>query len=122
MRQELKELHEKYSSGSLDRRDFFKRLAFIVGSAAAANAVLPVLERRSAMAQIKAKDDTRLSAEFIKFPGETGEVRAYFAKPKGDAKLPGVVVIHENRGINAHIEDVTRRFALEGFLAYTGRP
>ena len=69
------------------------------------------------MAQITAKDDARLSAEFIKFPGETGEVRAYFAKPKSGAKLPGVVVIHENRGINAHIEDVTRRFALEGFLA-----
>jgi carboxymethylenebutenolidase len=117
MRQELKELYEKYSNGSLDRRDFFKRLALIVGSAAAANALLPILERSSAMAQITAKDDARLSAEFIKYPGETGEVRAYFARPKGDAKLPGVVVIHENRGINAHIEDVTRRFALEGFLA-----
>jgi carboxymethylenebutenolidase len=69
------------------------------------------------MAQITAKDDARLVAEFVRYPGETGEVRAYFARPKGDAKLPGVVVIHENRGINAHIEDVTRRFALEGFLA-----
>jgi len=117
MRQELKELYEKYSNGSLDRRDFFKRLALIVGSAAAANALLPVLERSSAMAQITAKDDARLIAEFVKYPGETGEVRAYFARPKGDAKFPGVVVIHENRGINAHIEDVTRRFALEGFLA-----
>ena len=117
MRQEFKELYEKYSNGSLDRRDFFKRLALIVGSAAAANALLPVLERSSAMAQITAKDDARLIAEFVKYPGETGEVRAYFARPKGDAKLPGVVVIHENRGINAHIEDVTRRFALEGFLA-----
>jgi carboxymethylenebutenolidase len=53
----------------------------------------------------------------MKYPGETGEVRANFVRPKGDEKLPGVVVIHENRGLNAHIEDVTRRIALEGFLA-----
>jgi carboxymethylenebutenolidase len=49
--------------------------------------------------------------------GATGEVRAYFARPKGNVKLPGVVVIHENRGLNPHIEDVTRRIALEGFQA-----
>jgi len=53
----------------------------------------------------------------MKYPGATGDVRAHFAKPKGDEKLPGVVVIHENRGLNPHIEDVTRRVALEGFLA-----
>jgi carboxymethylenebutenolidase len=117
MSQELVKLYEKYSNGSLDRRDFLKRLVLIAGSAAAANALLPLLERSSAVAQITAKDDARLIAEFVKYPGETGEVRAYFARPKGEAKLPGVVVIHENRGINAHIEDVTRRFALEGFLA-----
>jgi carboxymethylenebutenolidase len=117
MHQEVVDLYEKYSHGSLDRREFLKRLALIAGSTAAANTLLPLLERNSAMAQIVAKDDSRLSAEFIKYPGETGEVRANFVRPKGDAKLPGVVVIHENRGLNAHIEDVTRRFALEGFLA-----
>lgn len=117
MRQEIVDLHEKYSSGLLDRRDFLKRLAFVAGTAAAANALLPLVERSSAMAQITAKDDARLIVETIKYAGETGEVRAYFARPKGDAKLPGVVVIHENRGLNAHIEDVTRRMALEGFLA-----
>jgi carboxymethylenebutenolidase len=117
MRQELMELYEKYSNGSMDRRDFMKRLALIAGGAAAANAFLPLVERSSAMAQITAKDDARLTTEFVKYAGETGEVRAYFARPKGDAKLPGVVVIHENRGLNAHVEDVTRRFALEGFQA-----
>lgn len=117
MRQELVDLCEKYSHGSLDRRDFLKRLALVAGGAAAANALLPLLERSSAMAQITAKDDARLTVENVKYAGETGEVRAYFARPKGDAKLPGVVVIHENRGLNAHIEDVTRRVALEGFLA-----
>lgn len=54
---------------------------------------------------------------YIKFPGETGEVRSKLIRPKGDEKLPGVVVIHENRGLDPHIEDVTRRVALEGFLA-----
>jgi carboxymethylenebutenolidase len=117
MRQELVELFEKYSHGSLDRRNFLKRLALVAGGTAAANALLPLLERNAAWAQIVAKDDARLIAENVKYPGETGEVQAYFARPRGDAKLPGVVVIHENRGLNAHIEDVTRRIALEGFLA-----
>jgi len=114
---EIVDLYEKYSHGSLDRRNFLKKLALVAGGTAAANALLPLLERNSAMAQIVAKDDARLIAENIKYPGETGEVRAYFARPKGDTKIPGVVVIHENRGLNAHIEDVTRRIALEGFLA-----
>ena len=51
------------------------------------------------------------------YPGATGDIKAYMARPKGAAKLPAVIVIHENRGLNAHIEDVTRRVALEGFLA-----
>jgi len=63
------------------------------------------------------KDDPRLCVEDIKYPGETGDVLAHFARPKGDEKLPGVIVIHENRGLNPHTEDVTRRVALEGFLA-----
>lgn len=117
MRQEIMELYEKYSSGLLDRREFLKRLAMAAGCTAAANALLPLLERNAASAQVVAKDDARLIAESIKYPGETGEVRAYFVRPKGNAKLPGVLVIHENRGLNAHIEDVARRVALEGFLA-----
>ena len=116
MRQEIVGLYEKYSHGSLDRREFLRRLALVAGGTAAASALMPMLEN-SARAQVTAKDDARLIAETVKYAGETGEVRAYFARPKGDAKLPGVVVIHENRGLNAHIEDVTRRIALEGFLA-----
>jgi len=116
MHQEVVDLYEKYSHGSLDRREFLRRLALVAGGTAAASALMPMLEN-SARAQVTAKDDARLIAETVKYAGETGEVRAYFARPKGDAKLPGVVVIHENRGLNAHIEDVTRRIALEGFLA-----
>ena len=117
MGREIVHLYEKYQDGSLDRRGFLKRLALIAGSAAAANAILPRLERNSAMAQITAKDDARLIVDYIKYAGESGEIRANLVRPKGDAKLPAVVVIHENRGLNAHIEDVTRRVALEGFLA-----
>lgn len=61
--------------------------------------------------------DSRLDVENITYPGETGEIMAHFAKPKGDEKLPGVIVIHENRGLNPHTEEVARRVALEGFLA-----
>ena len=117
MHQEIVDLYKKYSQGVLDRREFFKKLAIVAGGTAAATALPLLLERSSAMAQITAKDDARLKIENIKYAGETGEVWAYFVRPKGDAKLPGVVVIHENRGLNAHIEDVTRRIALEGFLA-----
>ena len=63
------------------------------------------------------KEDPRLHVEDIKYPGETGDVLAHFARPNGDEKLPGVIVIHENRGLNPHTEEVARRVALEGFLA-----
>ena len=62
-------------------------------------------------------EDPRLYVENIKYPGETGDVLAHFARPKGDTKLPGVIVIHENRGLNPHTREVARRVALEGFLA-----
>jgi carboxymethylenebutenolidase len=60
---------------------------------------------------------TDLSTEDMEYPGETGQVRAYLARPKGETRRPGVVVIHENRGLQPHIKDVTRRLASEGFLA-----
>jgi carboxymethylenebutenolidase len=101
----------------IDRREFLKRLSLLAGSVAAANALLPLFENNPARAQIIPKDDPRLYTESVKYPGATGDVRAALARPKGDAKLPAVIVVHENRGLNAHIEDVTRRVALEGFLA-----
>ncbi|MBA7598287.1 Carboxymethylenebutenolidase [subsurface metagenome] len=68
------------------------------------------------------KEDPRLHVEDIKYPGETGDVHAHFARPKGDEKLPGVVVIPEVWGLVPHIEDVARRIALEGFLAIAPDP
>ena len=64
-----------------------------------------------------AQQPTDLQTEYINYPGATGEVRAYLARPKGDKKRPGVVVIHENQGLAPHIEDVNRRVASEGFLS-----
>ncbi len=110
-------LYDTYSHGLIDRREFVKRLSILVGTTVAANSLVVLLEKGYARADLVPKDDPRLYTEDIKYQGATGEVRAKLARPKGEAKLPGVVVIHENRGLNAHIADVTRRVALEGFLA-----
>jgi carboxymethylenebutenolidase len=110
-------LYENYIAGRLERREFLKTLAKLAGSTAAAVALLPFLENSHARAQIIAQDDSRLHTQYVKYPGETGEVIAYLARPKGEDKLPAVIVIHENRGLQPHIEDVSRRVALEGFLA-----
>ncbi len=117
MDQRMIDLYEEYTHGLLDRRQFLKRLSILTGSTAAGLTLLPLLERSHALAQIVPKDDPRLQTEHLKYAGATGEVRAYLARPKGNEKLPGVVVIHQNTGLNAHIEDVSRRIALEGFLA-----
>jgi len=117
MDQKIIDLYDEYTHESLDRREFLKKLAILAGGTAAAHALLPLLESNYAKAEVVPKDDPRLKTGYIKYPGATGEVRAHFARPKGDGKLPGVVVIHENRGLNPHIEDVARRVALEGFLA-----
>jgi len=111
------DLYEKYRKGNLGRRDFLKRLAYMAGGAAAAVSLLPVLEKYSIEAQVIAEDDSRLDTEYIQYPGDSGDVRAYKARPQGDEKLPGVIVIHENRGLQPHIEDVVRRVALEGYFA-----
>ena len=111
------DLYQDYTHALIDRREFLKRLSLLAGGTAAALALLPLLEKSAARAEIVPKDDPRLVTERITYPGSTGDVRAYLARPKGDGKSPGVVVIHENRGLNPHIEDVTRRMALEGFLA-----
>ncbi len=117
MNQKIVGLYEEYIGGLLDRRGFFKRLAFIAGGTTAAYAMLAQLEANSVMAEVVPEGDTRLHTETVLYPGAAGDMRAYWARPKGKEGLPGVIVIHENRGLTAHIQDVTRRMALEGFLA-----
>jgi carboxymethylenebutenolidase len=117
MDQKIIALYVEYTHGLLDRREFLKRLSVLAGGIAAAHAFLPLLENKDARAEVVSKNDPRLQTENIKYPGATGDIRAHFTRPKGDEKLPGVVVIHENRGLAPHIQDVARRVALEGFLA-----
>lgn len=80
-------------------------------------ALLPLLESNYALAATVAADDARIETGRISYPGTFDPVRAYLARPKGTTKLPGVLVIHENRGLTPHIEDVARRVAIEGFVA-----
>ena len=111
------DLWDQYTHQLLDRREFLERLSILTGSIAGAIGLLHLLESNKANAEVVPKDDPRLSTSRMKYPGATGDVVGYLARPKGDEKIPGVVVIHENRGLVPHIEDVTRRIALEGFLA-----
>lgn len=117
MNREASDLYDRYTSGAINRRVFLRKLAVLAGSTTAAWALLSKLEKEHANAAIVPADDSRLDAKHIKYPGATIDIRAYWAKSKGEAQLPGVVVIHENRGLNPHIEDVARRVALEGFIA-----
>jgi len=117
MSPKIHDLYKEYARGAMDRRQFLEKLAALAGGTAAAAALLPALESGPAAAQVVPKDDPRLETGYIKYPGASGEVRAYSARPKGGAKLAGVIVIHENRGLNPHTEDIARRIALEGFMA-----
>jgi carboxymethylenebutenolidase len=118
MRQEIIRLYDDYTHERLDRRVFMDRLAKLAGGTAAAAALLPVLTNNYAQAAIVPPDDPRLQTEEVTFQGATGEVQGYLARPaESSGALPGVVVVHENRGLNPHIEDVARRMALEGFVA-----
>ncbi|MEE8377871.1 MAG: dienelactone hydrolase family protein [Candidatus Aminicenantaceae bacterium] len=111
------DLYEKYSNGYLNRREFLKRLTVLAGGTAAAVILLPLLQKSFVQAQVVPKNDPRLDIENITYPAQTGQMNAHFARPKGDKKYPGVIVIHENRGLNPHTEEVARRVALEGFIA-----
>ena len=102
---------------AMDRREFLGKLAALTGGTAAVVTLLPAFESAGTGGQLVAKDDPRLETGYIEYPGETGKIRAYSARPKGAKKLAGVLVIHENRGLNPWVEDMTRRVALEGFHA-----
>jgi carboxymethylenebutenolidase len=115
--QRVIDLYDEYTHRPLERRVFLERLAVLAGSAAAALALLPVLQNDYALAAQVPADDPGLDTKRVDFPGGADKVRGYFARPKKGDRLPAVIVIHENRGLNAHIEDVARRAAKAGFLA-----
>jgi len=115
MDQKIINLYDEYTHSKLDRKDFLKKLAIITGSTALAMTVLPLLENNYAAAA--SFGDEGLNTETITYQGVDGDMKAFLAKPKGKKNLGCVVVIHENRGLNPHIIDVTKRVAAEGFLA-----
>ncbi|SKB84788.1 carboxymethylenebutenolidase [Parapedobacter luteus] len=115
MDQKIINLYDQYTHSQLTRKEFMKRLAMLAGSTAAATALLPLLQNNYAAATPFYSDD--VTSENITYPGVDGDVKAVLAKPKNKTGVGGVVVIHENRGLNPHIIDVTKRIAAEGFVA-----
>ena len=119
--QELLILFDAYVHGGIDRRAFLDKAAkFAVGGVTAAM-LLEQLSPKFLEAQVVRPTDDRIVAEYKEYdsPNGYGKMRGYLVRPaKATAKLPGILVIHENRGLNPHIEDVTRRFALENFIAF----
>ncbi len=116
--QAMIDAYDEYTHLTLDRRGFMEKLTRLAGSGAAAAAIAPLLAANSAQAALVAEGDHRVAAEDVAYPGSSGEMKGYLAKPAGAAaKLPTVIVVHENRGLNPHIRDVARRLALEGFVA-----
>jgi carboxymethylenebutenolidase len=115
MDQKIINLYDDYTHTALTRSEFLRRLVLITGSVTAAMTVLPLIEVNAANMKITSDED--LFTEKINYPGIPENMGAYIARPKEDKKYPAVIIIHENRGLNAHIEDVARRAAKEGFLA-----
>jgi carboxymethylenebutenolidase len=118
MDQRIIDLYDDFTHGGISRRQFLDRLAEIAGSTAAAVALLPLLQNDYARAAIVAADDPRLATERASYDSPKGKINGYLARLKSKGRRPAVLVIHENRGLNPHLEDVARRFAAEGFLAY----
>jgi len=116
--QAMIDAYDEYTHLTLDRRGFMAKLTKLAGSGAAAATIVPLLAANSAHAAITAEDDPKLKAEQVSYPGSKGPMNGYRVRPADqNGKLPAVIVIHENRGLNPHIKDVARRVALEGFVA-----
>ncbi len=119
--QELLDLYDDYAHGRTDRRGFLQGAAKFAAGGLTAEALLTSLTPNYTWAQQVAKDDARIQVEYLEYasPKGAGKMRGYLARPAAaTGKLPAVLVVHENRGLNPYIEDVTRRLAVEGFLAF----
>jgi carboxymethylenebutenolidase len=118
---EILRLFDRYVHGDLSRRGFLQSATqYAGGTTAGAAAVLAALNPNFAQAQVVKPDDARLATRTVEFdsPQGNGKIRGYLARPaKATGKLPAVLVVHENRGLSPHIEDITRRLALANFVA-----
>jgi len=117
MKQSIIDLYDRFTHGALSRRDFMERLTLLAGSTAAANGLLPLLQNNYALAQMVPPADQRLRAERVAYEAQGRKLGGYVARPAQPGKYPAVIVVHENRGLNPHIEDIARRLGIEGFLA-----
>jgi len=118
---EVLQLFDKFVHGDISRREFLDRAAAYAVVGVGAAALLESLTPDFVAGQVVAEDDPRLATSFVEYdsPQGGGRMRGYLARPtSAAARLPGVLVIHENRGLNPHIEDIARRLALEGYLAF----
>ncbi len=124
MDNKINDLFAGYKRGEVTRRDFLKKLTLYTGSVAAATALLsfaneanaPLAEANSSADTDGKKDKSGVVTEFITYPGASGEMKAFLARPAKKKKYPAVIVVHEIFGLNKHIRDVVQRFAQEGFL------
>jgi carboxymethylenebutenolidase len=115
MDQKIINLYDQYTHSQLNRKDFLKKLALLTGSTALAMTVLPLLENNYVAAA--AFSDDKLVIENITYAGVDAEIKGVLVRPEGNTQLGSVLVIHENRGLNPHIIDVTKKLAAEGFIA-----
>ena len=114
------ELYDEYCHGYIDRREFLSRAAVLTVGGVSALWMAQALMPRYAEAQTISFTDPRMKGTYVEYPspgGTSGEMRGYLVQPTGEGPFPAVLVIHENRGLNPHIEDVARRAAVAGFLA-----
>ena len=117
---EVFSLFDKYVHGAISRRDFIDRASALAIAGMSGAALLEALSPKFASAQQIAPTDARLKTEYVEIPAPGyGKLRGYLVKPaKAAGKLPTVLVVHENRGLNPHIEDIARRVALDNFIAF----
>jgi carboxymethylenebutenolidase len=119
--QDLLYAYDLYAHGQIDRREFFKRASRYAVGGLTAVAILEMLSPHYALAAQVQKDDERISADYVNYasPDGHGEMRGLLVKPaRAAGRVPGVIVVHENRGLNPYIEDVARRGAVAGFVAF----
>lgn len=119
--QEVLNVFDHYVHGEIGRREFIERAARYAAGAMSAAAMLELLQPNYALAEQVPKDDARIRAEYVTYPSPkgSGTMRGYLVKPaNARGKLPGIVIVHENRGLNPYIADVARRLAVENYLAF----
>jgi len=117
MDQNIINLYDRFTHGGMSRREFLDRLGDLGGSAAAAAALVPLFQSNYAQAAIVAPDDARLAIETTSYDAGGVKINGYLSRLKQKGKRPAVIVIHENRGLTPHIQDITRRIAVAGYLA-----